>query len=126
LPDSANILVIDDEAITLKMTKAGLERLGFKVAIFSKPDEAISYFSKHHSLIKLVITDKNMPLISGVEILKTFKEINPSIPVLILTGFIEIDEDEELKRMGSRKNLLKPISLKELAKEINEILQVKV
>ena len=120
-----NILIIDDEAVTLRMTKLGLERLGYQVAVFSKPQDAIDYFTKYHGVIQLVITDKNMPAISGEEILKRFKIINPEVPVAILTGFINDLEDQELKELGSIKNLLKPISLKELTSEIEILLSKK-
>lgn len=124
MTQESNILVIDDEVITLKMTKIGLERLGYTVAVFSKPNEAISYFKEHHSIVKLVITDKNMPNISGVDILKKFKEIDENIPIIVLTGFIESEEDRQLLELGSFKNLLKPISLKELSIEIQAALSL--
>jgi DNA-binding response OmpR family regulator len=124
LTQESNILVIDDEVITLKMTKIGLERLGYVVAVFSKPKEAIAYFEEHHSIVKLVITDKNMPNISGVDILKKFKEIDANIPIIVLTGFIESEEDRQLLELGAYKNLLKPISLKELSVEIRAALSL--
>ena len=50
-----NILIVDDEAVTLKMTKQGLERFGYNVAIFSKPLEALDYFNDNFKNIDLVI-----------------------------------------------------------------------
>ncbi len=124
MTQNCHIVVIDDDLTILNITKMGLERQGFKVTLFSKPDEAISYFQEHNSIIDLIITDKNMPIITGEEILRIFKKTCPLIPIIVLTGFLDEEEAQELNRLGSSKNLLKPISLKELSAEIKGLLKI--
>jgi two-component system, response regulator, stage 0 sporulation protein F len=116
-----NILIIDDEAMTLKMTKQGLERSGFNVAIFSRPQESLEYFKTHHEIIDLVITDKNMPQMSGVQIIEEFRKFNKDVPIFVLTGFSDPAEDETMKKIGATKILMKPLSIRDIIKEINDV-----
>jgi len=115
-----NILVIDDETTTLKMTKQGLERSGFNVAIFSKPTESVEYFAKNHNIIHLVITDKNMPKMSGLEIIEQYRKYNKDVPIFVLTGFSDPAEDEHMKKLGATKVLMKPLSIRDIIREIKD------
>ena len=117
-----NILVIDDETMTLKMTKQGLERSGFSVAIFSRPEKSLDYFKEAHQELDLVITDKNMPTLTGLQLIKKFREIKTDIPIFVLTGFSDHEEDEKLIEAGATRILMKPLSIRDIVKEIKEIL----
>jgi DNA-binding response OmpR family regulator len=118
-----NILVIDDESITLKMTKVGLERLGYKVAIYSRPNEALTYFKENHNELDLIMTDKSMPKMNGVELVKRMREVNQTIPIFVLTGFASNEDDISLRNAGITDILYKPLSMREIAAKIKEILQ---
>jgi len=113
-----NILVIDDEALTLKMTKQGLERSGFNVAIFSRPLESLKYFQEQHQIIDLVITDKNMPEMSGQQLISEFRKFCTKTPIFVLTGFSDPVEDKIMHDAGATKILMKPLSIRDLIKEI--------
>lgn len=115
-----NIIVIDDESITLKMTKESLERLGFNVAIFSRAQKALDYFIENQEAIDLILSDKSMPSMNGLELTQEIRLINEEVPILILTGFASNEDDIEIKRVGVTKLLFKPISMRELAIEINQ------
>ncbi len=116
-----NILVIDDETLTLKMTKQGLERSGFNVAIFSRPAESLDYFKNNHNIIDLVITDKNMPQMSGIQLLQEFRKVCLETPVFVLTGFSDPAEDKVMKDAGVTKILMKPLSIRDIIKEITDL-----
>ena len=118
-----NILVIDDETVTLKMTKQGLERSGFNVAIFSRPMDSLEYFKENHQIIDLVITDKNMPQMSGVQIIEEFRKCNTIVPIFVLTGFSDPSEDELMKSLGATRVLMKPLSIRDIIVEINSLTQ---
>ncbi len=116
-----NILVIDDETMTLKMTKQGLERSGFNVAIFSRPLESLEYFKTHHQVIDMVITDKNMPQMSGVQIIEEYRKYNSMVPIFVLTGFSDPEEDRMMMELGATKVLMKPLSIRDIIAEINNL-----
>lgn len=117
-----NILVIDDETMTLKMTKQGLERSGFSVAIFSRPEKSLEYFREANQGLDLIITDKNMPTLTGLQLIEKFREIKSDIPIFVLTGFSDHEEDEKLMKAGATKILMKPLSIRDIVKEIKETL----
>lgn len=118
-----NILIVDDEVVTLKLTKQGLEKLGFNVAIFSRPQEALEYFEQSNGNLDLVISDKSMPLMNGKDLLKRIREKDANIPVFILTGYSSEEDDSELSRLGVTRILYKPLSIKELQSEILSIFE---
>jgi CheY-like chemotaxis protein len=119
-----NIIVIDDESITLKMTKESLERMGFNVAIFSNAQKALDYFLDNHDSIDLVLSDKSMPKMNGFELTRQIRRVSSELPVFILTGYASNEDDETIKSIGVTKLLFKPISMKELASEIEEVLNL--
>lgn len=116
------IIVIDDESMTLKMTKESLERLGFVVAIFSKAQEALDYYLKNKGSVDLILSDKSMPRMTGLEFTRKVREHDPDIPILILTGYASNEDDVIIKNIGVTKVLFKPISMRELAEEMNQVI----
>lgn len=117
-----NLLIVDDEVVTLKLTKQGLERLGYNVAIFSRPEESLEYFKNNKDSVHLIISDKSMPRMRGIELLKEIRKIDKEIPFFILTGYTTTEDDEVLLKEGVTKILMKPLSLKELVAEIKTAL----
>lgn len=117
-----NLLIVDDEVVTLKLTKQGLERLGYNVAIFSRPEESLEYFKNNKDNVHLIISDKSMPRMRGIELLKEIRKIDKEIPFFILTGYTTTEDDEVLLKEGVTKILMKPLSLKELVAEIKTAL----
>lgn len=117
-----NIIVIDDESITLKMTKESLERMGFNVAIFSQAKKALEYFLENKNSVDLILSDKSMPNMDGFELTRQVRAVDTSIPIFILTGYASNEDDEVIKGIGVTKLLFKPISMRELALEIKEVL----
>lgn len=117
-------MIVDDEATTLKMTKQGLERFDFNVAIFSKPHEALEYFRTNKDQIDLVISDKSMPKMNGEELVKNIRLISQSIPIFVLSGFVSKEDDTELISIGATKVLLKPLSIKDIVVELRDTLKI--
>lgn len=119
----SKLLIIDDEAVTLKMTKMALEKMDFEVEIFSHPLKAFEYFKENNGTIDLVLTDKSMPHLNGIELTKKIREINSEIPVIILTGFASNEEDQIFEEVGVTKALFKPLSMRDLIEEIESALE---
>jgi CheY-like chemotaxis protein len=64
-----------------------LRELHYDVTTAVNGEEALDLFSRHH--FDLVITDHRMPRMSGVELIRHLKEMRPSIPVVLLSGFVD-------------------------------------
>ena len=92
----ANILVVDDEPEVLKALGLNLEHFGHWVKGFTRGAEAVKAFKDGN--YDLVITDLGMPEMSGWDVARAIKEIQPDMPVLLITGWA-IDLDEEQKNI---------------------------
>ncbi|MEO0292791.1 MAG: sigma-54 dependent transcriptional regulator [candidate division WOR-3 bacterium] len=118
--DKINILLIEDEANQRELLRKILLKEGYFVEEASKGEEAISIFGKGY--FDLVLLDRKLPDLSGIEVLKKVKEMNPLIPVIIITAFAEVDNAVEAMKEGAFDYLTKPIDVDELIVVIKKAL----
>lgn len=117
------IFLVDDHKIfvrgvaTLLNSEAGIEIAGF--AFDGK--EAISFLRENP--VELVITDVQMPVMSGIELTRLIKEEFPEMKVIGLSMFDKAEIIHELVTAGAEGYLLKDIEKSELVHAINEVLQ---
>lgn len=106
------ILVVDDESTARALLKKILSEVGFNVILASSGSEAI----KKIELTKFdaVLTDLNMPEMSGVELTKKILELEPEMIVILLTGFGTIRSAIDSIKAGAYEYLTKPINKDEL------------
>ncbi len=81
------MLVVDDDPDTILALKIGLADHGFLVDVFTDAKEALQRFKSNLKIYSLVMSDSGIPALSGIELAKKVKEINPNVKVLLLTGF---------------------------------------
>ncbi|MDY0360923.1 MAG: PAS domain-containing protein [Desulforegulaceae bacterium] len=117
-----NILFIDDESPITNISKATLERLGYKVTAFNNSMEALDLFKKNPQKFDLIITDMNMPEMTGIELAGKVNLIKPGFPLIICTGFSERIDPEKSFQLGIKGFLKKPVVKSEIAKEIRRVL----
>jgi signal transduction histidine kinase/ActR/RegA family two-component response regulator len=116
------ILVVDDEAILAEMMKGLLESLGYSVVAYTSSQDALSSFQADPDKFDLVITDMTMPHMTGLELAKQLLVIRPKMPVVLCTGFSELDTTEKAHALGLQCILTKPILRAELSKTIRKVL----
>lgn len=80
------LLIIDDDKPSLKTLAATLTMLGFECEAFDDPQDGFSRF-KTGNVFDAVITDLRMPGLSGVEILDKIRDIDPAIPMILITAY---------------------------------------
>ena len=117
-----HILLVDDEKTIIEMEQNMLERIGYKVTSCSSSIEALEVFSATPYKFDLVITDMQMPNMSGDKLSSELTKIRPDIPILLCTGFSETISKEKASSLGIKGLLLKPIVMKNLSLKIREIL----
>jgi DNA-binding response OmpR family regulator len=118
------ILIVDDEAYVTAMVGQGLRKLGFTVIVGSDGEEA--YRMACQEMPRLMVTDYQMPILSGYECAVRLKE-NPqtaAIPVLMLTARGHHISASDLLRTNIVTLFPKPFSLKELLKKVEELVSV--
>ena len=97
-------------------------RLGYQVVSRTISLEALEAFRDAPDKFDMVITDMDMPNMSGDKLASELVKIRPDIPILLCTGFSERMSEEKAVAMGIRKFLMKPITIKDLSKMIREVL----
>ncbi len=92
----AEVIVIDDDNSVLKTTTLILEEEGYKIEAFSTGKEAIDKFNDN---IHAVVLDINMPDMTGQQVFKKIKSINPYVPIIFHTGAATRQEERrDLRR----------------------------
>jgi DNA-binding NtrC family response regulator len=91
----ATVLLIDDNAIQAATRQTILKRAGYFVIPVLNPQRALQQFRDNDfpSEINLVITDHIMPGMSGAEFVRELRTLHPALPVLVISGLEEAEEE---------------------------------
>lgn len=123
--EGRHILVLDDELELAEYIGDLLALYGFQTTIKTDSQDALSLFQEDPDKFALLITDQTMPKLTGVELIKKFREIQPEFPVILCTGFSEDIDAEGAENMGICF-LGKPIDADRLVQSAGELLGLKV
>lgn len=86
-----NIVIVDDDPLQLTIMSLFLKKAGFeRLSLFDSPVEALGYARRRAP--DLVITDYNMPELTGVQLLRRLHDIYPDLPAVVVSGS-DIDFD---------------------------------
>ena len=119
----ARILVIDDEDSVRDVLSRMLKAKGHQVAVASDGEEGIERFRSEP--FDLVFTDLGMPKVSGWEVGKTIKAINPKVPIAMITGWgVELDR-EKLSENGIDLSIAKPFNFDQVINLVFEAMELK-
>jgi len=115
---SGLILLIEDDPQTCSLIKEMLEGFGYEVESKSNAREALDLFRTRARHFNLVITDFDMPLMSGIELAENLLEVRPDIPILLCTGYLDNSLSVRAKAAGIREVVRKPFDSKKLSRII--------
>ena len=116
----AKLLIEDDDSDIVQVLKMGLVKNGFSVKAFTNPQEALESFKSDAESYCLVLSDVRMPGLSGIQLSKMIKEVDPNVKVVLMTAF-EMRDFEFSKVFPSAQVdgfVQKPIGIKELTDKI--------
>jgi PAS domain S-box-containing protein len=119
---SESVLLVDDESVLVEMEQEMLEDLGYRVTGIVGGPAALEVFRQSPGNFDLVITDLDMPVLSGVRLAEALTRIRPGIPILLCTGFSEGFDEEKGEDLGIRRVLMKPLTIEDLALAAREAL----
>jgi len=119
------ILLVDDEESVIDLGKEMLEEFGYQVTIKTSATEAFKIFYDHPTNFDLVITDKNMPDMTGFELANKILKIQPGLPIILCSGYSDRTDIEKARYMGFKKSISKPLLMSELANSVREALDQK-
>ena len=116
-----NILIVDDDLTQLETLRRGLRSKGYNVLEASSGKEALNLFEDNKGdKINLILTDYVMPEMSGLELLKKIREKSKTLPVIIMTAYVQNNLLLNVMRFNCTSVLEKPFTLHKLNSEIKK------
>ena len=120
-----NILIVDDDLTQLETLRRGLRSKGYNVFEASNGKEALNLFEDNKTdQIHLVLADYIMPEMNGIELLKKIREKSNSLPVIIMTAYVENKLLVEVMRLNCTNVIEKPFTLQQLICEIQNCFNI--
>jgi PAS domain S-box-containing protein len=119
------ILFVEDEELLLESVCQLLESKGYKVYTAIDGIEAVKLYEQHKQKIDLVITDMGLPGITGKDVFKKLREMNPSVKVILASGFFEPEIKSEFLKAEANGFIQKPYIPDDILRIIREVLDIK-
>ncbi|MCA1792901.1 MAG: response regulator [Desulfotignum sp.] len=117
-----HILLVDDEIIIVELQTQILGELGYTITSFTDPLAAVEGFQANPEGFDLVITDMDMPHMSGAKLAGEMIAIRSDIPIIMCTGFSDRISEETAKYAGIKRLLMKPVLTSDLAGSVRKVL----
>jgi PAS domain S-box-containing protein len=121
--DRGTVLLVDDEEFVRRVGRASLTRHGYDVLLAENGKEAVDLFTLHASDVSLVILDLTMPVMGGEEALGRLRQIRPDIPVVVCSGYNELEVAERFTSQSMAGFIQKPYTASALAQTVKSILE---
>jgi two-component system, cell cycle sensor histidine kinase and response regulator CckA len=122
---SATILLVDDEEMIIDVSRAMLERLGYRVVVCRGGREAVKTVTEKGDEIDLVILDLIMPGMDGGTTFDLIRRIRPGMPVLLSSGYAINGQAQEIMRRGCNGFIQKPYNITDLSYKVHTLLDKK-
>jgi len=119
-----SVLLVDDSHDMLELLRRNMNDLGLNPFAISIVVDAIEILE--NTPIDLVITDLNMPKIGGIQLVKYMSQHFAKIPILVITGYPNVQDAVEVMKLGALEYLVKPFTFDELQESINKVLSQKL
>ena len=119
------VLLVDDEDMIIEVGSEILKALGYQVFAAKSGGEAIEIYEKHKEDIDVVILDMIMPGMGGGETYDHLKELDPTVKVLLSSGYSIDGEASEILDRGCNGFIQKPFNIRALSQKLREILNGK-
>ena len=119
------VLLVEDKKLIRMMIINGLKGYGIDFLEASNGQEAVELFKERNDEIDLVISDINLPLLNGVDTIRTIKQIKPTLPCIVLTSFTHKTIVLECVRIGVAAFLAKPLHMETLKEKVFDLLNVR-
>ncbi|HOP63244.1 MAG TPA: ABC transporter substrate binding protein [Spirochaetota bacterium] len=117
------ILVVDDEPVMLKVACEILRECGYETVTAENGSDAVKIFSERHREIAVVVMDMAMPVMSGITAYREMRNIDPSVKVLITSGFRQDVRVRDVLGMGADGFIEKPYTLEKIAYALKDVIE---
>ena len=115
-------LVIDDEQIVLESVSALLTEEGFEVDVSLDGRQGLDWAIERN--YDVVLTDIRMPDIGGMKVLRDVKRINPTLPVIMITGYASVESAVQAMKLGAAEYIEKPFEPEQLLDAVSRAIGI--
>jgi two-component system response regulator AtoC len=112
-----SILVIDDEALTLRTIGRALQAEGYEVRVAMSGEEGLKLFNEEPT--ELALVDVVLPGIDGIEVLRQIKKRNSAAVVLMMSAYHMVDRAVESMKLGAYDYLIKPFHIVDMLNTVH-------
>jgi two-component system C4-dicarboxylate transport response regulator DctD len=105
----SRVILVDDDEQMRRSTEQSLELAGFQVSAFKTAEDALGHAGP--GLNGVVVTDIRMPAMDGMTLLARLREVDPELPVILITGHAEVQLAVEAMRRGAYDFIEKPFAI---------------
>ena len=115
------ILVIDDEVVVKELLARVLGGAGHEVTAVSDGEEALRELAR--SRFDLLIIDKNLPGISGLEVMRMVRDHQPHLRAILVTAYPTRESEQEAKDLGVHAYVVKPFGIVSMVALVDEAIR---
>jgi DNA-binding NtrC family response regulator len=116
------ILIVEDDEIFLRPLQRSVEVAGYEVLLAPSGEDAIDLLKRED--VDVVLTDKRLPGMDGVEVVRRVKAEHPDLAVVIMTAYGTIESAVESVRLGAADYLVKPFEVAELLIVVKQAIEL--
>jgi len=116
-----HLLYVDDEEALVFLVQLGLQRLGYQVTALTDAAQALREFRARPRDFDAVVTDLSMPGMSGFHLAQELLATRPDVPILVTSGYLRPEDQQEAKRIGVRGLTAKPDTIEELCLNVDRL-----
>ncbi len=120
-PEKETILFVDDEESILSVSSEYFQRKGYQTRTARTGDEALRILSDER--VDCCFTDINMPKMNGLELAEKIKNLDNTMPVIVMTGYPSLENTIQTIKNGVVDFLIKPVNLKQMELSVQRVMQ---
>jgi len=121
--NGSRVLIADDEANARRILEILLRKLGCEV--FSAADGKTALALANQQPVDLLITDLNMPGMSGLELLTALRQENHSFPVIVVTAYGTVENAVAAMKLGAFDFIIRPLDVEQVEMVVQRALEVR-
>jgi CheY-like chemotaxis protein len=118
-----HVLYVDDDEVMAVMVQGLLQRLGYRATYMLEADAAIESIEREPGNFDLVVTDFNMPNVSGLDLVRALARVRPDLPVVISSGYVSDELRANASVLGVCAVMQKEQTLEELGAVVHSALE---
>ncbi len=116
------VLVVDDDLRVRNVARSFIEKMNFDVIVAEDGREGLALFEQEHDNLVAVLLDMTMPVLGGVEAMGGMRSIDPNVPIVLVSGYSEIEAGALIRGDRPDAFLQKPFKAKALKTTLYEVM----